>query len=63
MTIDWSMSTCTGEQGNCVEVANAAPAVMVRYTKDRVGRDDHHPDCGLARLHRHTEVSQPSSRD
>lgn len=37
MTSDWRASTYTGGQGNCVEVAQAAPTVMVRDTKDRDG--------------------------
>jgi hypothetical protein len=37
MASDWRTSSYTGGQGNCVEVAQAAPAVMVRDTKDRGG--------------------------
>jgi hypothetical protein len=33
----WRVSTYTGGNGNCVEVANAAGAVAVRDTKDRDG--------------------------
>ncbi len=33
----WRVSTHTGGNGNCVEVANAARTVMVRDTKDRDG--------------------------
>jgi hypothetical protein len=33
----WRVSTYTGGQGNCVEVADAAHVVMVRDTKDRDG--------------------------
>jgi len=33
----WRVSTYTGGNGNCVEVANAAGAVVVRDTKDRDG--------------------------
>ena len=33
----WRVSTYTGGNGNCVEVANAAGVVVVRDTKDRDG--------------------------
>jgi Domain of unknown function (DUF397) len=34
----WRVATYTGGNGNCVEVADAAAAVMVRDTKDRDGK-------------------------
>jgi hypothetical protein len=34
----WRVATYTGGNGNCVEVADAATAVMVRDTKDRDGK-------------------------
>jgi hypothetical protein len=37
MTSDWRTSSYTGGQGDCVEVAKAKPAVMVRDSKDRDG--------------------------
>jgi hypothetical protein len=33
----WRTSSYTGSQGNCVEVADAASAILVRDTKDRDG--------------------------
>ncbi|HLI36888.1 MAG TPA: DUF397 domain-containing protein, partial [Streptosporangiaceae bacterium] len=33
----WRVSTYTGGNGNCVEVAAVACAVVVRDTKDRAG--------------------------
>jgi Domain of unknown function (DUF397) len=33
----WRVATYTGGQGNCVEVADDAGAVVVRDTKDRDG--------------------------
>ncbi len=33
----WRKSTKSGNSGNCVEVADAAPVVLVRDTKDRDG--------------------------
>ena len=33
----WRKSTRSGNTGNCVEVADAAPVVLVRDTKDREG--------------------------
>ncbi len=35
--IVWRTSSYTGTSGNCVEVAAAAGAVLVRDTKDREG--------------------------
>jgi hypothetical protein len=63
MTSDWPTSSYPGSQGNCAEVANAAPTVRIRDTKDRGRRDDHHPGRGPARLHRHTEVIQAPGRE
>ena len=37
MASDWRTSSCTGGQGNCVEVADAPRTVIVRDTKDRSG--------------------------
>jgi hypothetical protein len=33
----WRVATYTGGNGNCVEVADATPVVLVRDTKDRDG--------------------------
>lgn len=33
----WRKSTRSGNSGNCVEVADAAPVVLVRDTADRDG--------------------------
>lgn len=33
----WRTSSYTGSEGNCVEVADAAPVVLVRDTKDLDG--------------------------
>jgi hypothetical protein len=36
-SLDWRVSSYTGSQGNCVEVAAASRSIHVRDTKDRKG--------------------------
>lgn len=36
-SLDWRVSSYTGSEGNCVEVATASRSVHVRDTKDRSG--------------------------
>jgi hypothetical protein len=37
MQPNWRKSTFSGENGNCVEAASSAPAILVRDTADRTG--------------------------